>query len=227
MKKCIVNFAEGAWYPKGQARLKTSLEQVGFDGDFIGYKSHVQLECPPHSEVPYGFKPHALYKAMKMGYDLAIYADASIFARKDPAEIFNVVNSEGYFFEAAGHWTGTWCKDEALESLKVTRDEAMKIPMLTAGFVGLNFHSMKALTFLDCWLYYARDGISFPGPWWNKNQEASADPRVQGHRHDMTAASVLADRLAMKLHECGTYLAYVGKQYAKPKDSVIFLLQPC
>ncbi len=226
MKQCVINFAEGSWYPKGQHRLGESLKSVGFTGDYIQWSSSGQLGCPTHSQVPYAFKTWALMNARAKGYDQAFFADASLYAVRSLEPLFAHITFNGYLFEEAGHWTGTWCKDAALATLEVTRDEAMKIPMLSAGAVGFDFNNGRANTFLERWHALAQDGITFPGPWNNANNNASNDSRVEGHRHDMTAASVLAYKLGMPLVSGGTFLAYVGGCYGTPKSSTCFHLSP-
>ncbi len=226
MSRAIINFAEGAWYPYGQERLKRSVMEHGWDGDFVGWTSSSDLGCPPHSQVPYAFKTHALVNARAQGYESALFADASIYAVKPFDLVFTIIENEGYFFEEAGHWTGTWTTDAALEQMGLTRDEAMKIPMLTAGFVGLNFSSDIANAFLDRWHELALDGITFPGPWQNRDGAASDDPRCEGHRHDMSAASVTAHKLGMKLRTNGDTLAYIGPGYNDPRETVCFHLNP-
>jgi len=222
----IVNFAQGAWYPRGQARLEQSLKDFNAPVDFIGIKSHSEMAgCPPHKEVPYAFKTHALMKVVNMKkYEIVIFLDSSIYAIKPIEPLLERIEKEGYYFEEAGHWTGTWCTDASLAKMGLTRDEAMKMPMLSAGFVGLRTDHYDAMSFLGQWHNYAQDGVTFKGPWTNADKKASADPRCQGHRHDMSAASVIANRMGLKLSTCGDFMAYSGPGYGKPKDTVVFLL---
>jgi len=227
MKKVVINFASGAWYPKGQVRLGKSLKDTGFDGDFIGVQTPSRIGSPTHQEVPYAFKTYLLIHCRKSGHDQAIYADASIYAVKTWEPIWAIISDQGYYFEEAGHWAGTWTKDSVLKRMGITRDEAMTIPMFSAGFVGLDFRNSLANEFLDRWHAYAMDGDSFKGAWNNKNGQMSKDPRCKGHRHDMSVASILAWQMKMKLGEGGQFLAYRGPGYGNPKESVVAYLQPC
>ena len=226
-KQCVVNFASGAWYPKGQVRLRTSLIKNGYDGDFILCQNPKNINSPTHQEVPYAFKTHLLMEALRLGYEQVIFADSSIYAVKSWKPIWNLIASQGYFIEAAGHWTGTWTKDSVLNRMGYTRDEAMEVPMYSAGFTGLNFKDETALKFLHEWHKYACDGDSFKGTWGNENGQMSKDPRCKGHRHDMSVASLLANKYKMKISTGGTYLAYIGNAYGTPKESVVAHLQPC
>ena len=67
MKKAIINVGNGFWYPKGQKRLFDSLRSVGFDGDLLGLSLSELNGCPPHSKVPYAFKPYSFLEAKRRG----------------------------------------------------------------------------------------------------------------------------------------------------------------
>lgn len=227
MIRAVVNYASGAWYPKGQKRLRESMAIAGGGAEFIGFTDHKNFGSPSHQEVPYAFKTYALKYCLDKGYDEVIYADASIWAVKSWKPIWDMIDKQGYFFEEAGHYVGVWTKDSLLERMGLTRDEAMRIPMFSAGFTGLNFRNDKAVEFLNRWHSYAQDGDSFIGAWDNKDGRMSGDPRCRGHRHDMSVASILAWKMGMKLSPCGTYMAYIGSSYGTPKDSVVACLRPC
>lgn len=227
MRQAVINFAQGAWYPRGQERLRKSLINTGFTGTFIGYTDHAAIYSPPHSKVPYAFKTFALMDACRRGYKQVIYVDSSIYAVKPWKPIWDIIDQQGYFIEEAGHWVGTWTKDSVLQKMGITRDEAMKLPMFTAGFTGLNFDRSIGVNFLMEWHKYSKDGESFCGTWGNENGQMSKDLRCKGHRHDMSVASILAHKLGMKMSKGGTYLAYIGKGYGTPRSSVVAHLQPC
>jgi hypothetical protein len=105
----------------------------------------------------------------------------------------------------------------------------MDIPMLMGICMGWNMREPKCQEFLRIWLDKAVDGSTFPGSWTNHQREVSADPRVLGHRHDQSAASLIAWQLDMGFivpHE--TYFQY----YENPRrvsfhvDSDMSLMRP-
>jgi len=57
MKPVIVNCGIGAWYPRGQARLKESLDKQGYTGDTLFY-TNLPHNWPSHRQVPYHFKTY-------------------------------------------------------------------------------------------------------------------------------------------------------------------------
>lgn len=200
MKKCIINYASGSWYPAGQLRLQQSLAETKFDGDVIVWRDEKAISpiTPRHCECPYGFKPHALLWAARNGYDQVIWADASVWAIRNIQPMFDHITKHGWmlFYNCC---TGNWTSDACLKGFGITRDEAMSIHMLMGICMGWDLNNATCLKFLDLWLAKASDGFSFPGSWTNQRHEVSADPRVSGHRHDQSVASILAHQLGMNL----------------------------
>ena len=201
MKKCIINFANGNGHPgyiKGQRRLVESLKTVNFDGDQLIFTNENQIGAQPHSQVPYGFKAHALKYAIDKGYESILWCDSSIWAIKPLDPIFNEIETNGYcFFHNCD--TGPFASDASLVSFGITREEAFQIPMLVGGCFGLNMKTDICKEYFKRFYEKAVDGVTFQGSWTNHNNEVSLDPRVKGHRHDQTAASIITYQLGMKL----------------------------
>lgn len=207
MRKAIINFANGH-YIKGQDRLKQSLIQHNFDGDFIGWQNETQIGSPLHKGNPYAFKTFGFKKAFEMGYDLVMWLDASCVAMQNITPVFDKIESQGYIMQEAGHLAGTWANDNSLNYFGVTRDKAMHMPMYgNAGFLGLSKHSVTAMTFLDKWHTASKSGV-FIGAWNNNNKTESNDMRCKGHRHDMTCGSIIANQLKMKFESGNEWLHY-------------------
>jgi hypothetical protein len=198
MKTCVINFAKGRWYPHGQYRLVRSLIETHFDGEILVFGEEKDLPgCPNHRDAPYAFKPFALKTVFERGYEVVLWADASVWAIQNVRPLVEEILRRGWMFihnTCAGEWTSDAC----LAQLGVSRDEAMRIPMLMGLCMGWDMSNRKCQIFLKEWLEKATDKVSFPGSWTNKNREVSADPRVRGHRHDQSVASFLAHRHGME-----------------------------
>lgn len=222
MKKCVINWAKGAWYPEGQARLVKSLRKVGFSGDILTFTEESEVGCPPHNQVPYAFKPYAINFAVSKGYELILWCDASCWAIKPVDGMFEEIEKNNYmFFHNCS--CGPYSSDASLASFGISREESFNIPMLMGICMGFNMKSEVCQEFQRRWFEKANDGVTFPGSWYNHNKEVSADPRVMGHRHDQTAASLIAHQLDMKFivpHH--TYFQYYqnpsNTTYAKDPD---------
>ena len=216
MKKCVINFARGSWYAQGQQRLLDSLNEVRFDGDVLLFNNEADLGAPSHQVCPYGFKPYALARAIELGYTHVIWADASVWAIRNIQPMFDHIDKQGWMF-FLNTCTGQWTSDACLEVFGLTRDEAMKQDMLMGICMGFKTTHPVTQQFFKEWLAHANDGKSFPGSWTNKNHEVSHDPRVNGHRHDQSVASILAWKLGMSYlipHE--TFFEY----YRHPRGGI-------
>lgn len=214
MKKAIINFSSrNGWYVRGQQRLKDSLMNNRFDGDIYLINDETVIGSPLHSEIPYAFKPFALDFLRQKGYDVVLWLDSSVYAIRELTSLWEWIYNYNTFMEVSGHWLSQWCNDRALKNMGITREQASIIPMYSAGLTGLNLVNSDANKFLDEWLYYAKDGETFCGDW-------------EDHRHDMSVASYLAYKYKFKLSDGGNFMAYIGEGYSKPKESVVFYLQP-
>lgn len=223
MRKCIINVATGR-HIKGQERLRNSLIKHGFDGDFLGWNRESDIKAPPHSANPYAFKTYAFEEAFSMGYDLVLWLDASVVAKRNIDYVFNKIQEQGYIMQEAGHMVGTWSNDNQLNYFGITRDKAMHLPMYgNAGLLGLNRESDKAMEFLKQWHEASKAGL-FIGSWKNDKQTESKDYRCKGSRHDMSVGSIISSKLKMKF-EGGNELLHYAPPEQEVKDNVYFHAQ--
>lgn len=162
--------------------------------------------CPSHDDTPFAFKPFALSEVAK-DHPMLMWCDASVIPIRPLAPLWDLIETQGYWFsanlphgETGRVWTcGEWTADSALGPLGITREQAFQIPHVIGTAFGLDLRHAIAREFLGEYLRLAQEGTAFRGPWNNVGLRASQDPRVLGHRHDQTAASVIAWRLGMKL----------------------------
>jgi hypothetical protein len=218
MKHCIVNFSDYK-FQKGQDRLRESLIQKGYQGDFISFNEYNQVGSKSHLEVPYQFKVFAIEKVRQMGYDVVLYCDASIYAVENPMTVINHIIEHGYLMEYCGFSAGQFSTDDCLKDFGLTRDLAMNIKLHSAGFTGLNFRNDLANDFFDLWLDYARKEKTFIGDWNNSNNQCSIDKRCLGHRHDQTVASIIADKLEMDRID-PYYMQYVYENTIRSNSTI-------
>lgn len=204
-----VNFATDQ-FKKGQKRLADSIVERG--GTIVTYNDYKQIGSPTHQESPYEFKIHALAKTMLTfkNEDIFLWCDASLYAVGDLSKIENIIREDGYFMEEAGHYVKDWCNTHTRNNLEFSAEE-YGYTMFSAGLLGLNRQSHKAVDFFMKWKIAAQLGC-FKGSW-------------KDHRHDMTAGSIIANRLGMKYQRGGSHMAYIGPGYAKPEEGVVFHLQ--
>src|ERR1019366_4879766 len=156
-----------------------------------------------HIEDPYGFKIHALKRAIDPGYQNVLWMDATCQPVESIDPLWEHVAREGFYVvKQADAKLGSWVSDNALGVFGITRDQAMEIPLVYTGLVGLNLRSVPGATIWKEWLQLYKKG-AFSGPhfnvagWgWPWQEEGakwrghcSFDPRCEGHRHDESAMS--------------------------------------
>lgn len=206
---CIVNVATGS-HIKGQQRLSHSLS-LTTSKDRLMYQSEAAVGAELHYSNPYSFKIHAIEKAREW-YDQILWLDASVYAVKDPQPVFDWLTKHGVFMEEAGHYVGQWCNDETLNYFGITREDAMTMPMFSAGFVGFDFRQEIAREFFARWKNAMMAGM-FKGSWSN-------------HRHDMTVGSIIANQMGLVsiYSKGGTFFSYIGPGFGEPSPTSVFHL---
>jgi signal peptidase I len=197
MKHCIVNFSDNH-FKKGQDRLVKSLIDNKYQGDILLYNNFDEVGSKSHTQVPYQFKVYAIKKAIDLGYDIVLYCDASLYAITDVMPIIYHIIHKGHLMEYCGFSAGQWSTDICLEDFGISRDEAMNIPLHSAGFTGLNMQNEKSVKFFNEWFEKAKEEKTFIGDWNNNQKQCSNDERCFGHRHDQTTASIIAHKYELE-----------------------------
>lgn len=212
IRRATVNFSTPEYF-KGQTRQVESLIKYSKGGEvFYTFKPDTLL-CPKHEENPYAFKIYAIEQARSEGYNQVLWLDSSVYCAADPSPVWDWLTDKGIFFEAAGHYAGSWCPDHVLEYFNVTRGEAMKMPMFAAGYCGFDFRNPISVEFFAQWKESMFNGM-FKGSWTN-------------HRHDMTCGSIIANKMGLLplYSPGGRYFSYIGQAYGPPLPTSVFHLK--
>jgi len=202
----VVNFSTKE-YSRGQQRLSNSLN---------GYKKlmlndYTAIGSPTHQQSPYEFKVWAIEAAAKFD-PIVLWMDSSMYVKGDLSKIEDIILEEGYFMEEAGHYVKTWCNDHCRKTLNFNcQGDEEDYLMFSAGLLGLNMEDYTASLWFESWKQSALRGC-FKGDW-------------KDHRHDMTAGSILAQRLNMKYQRGGSHLSYLGPGYSKPEPGSVVMCQ--
>ena len=226
---CIVNYSSGI-YLNGQKRLKQSLIDNGYTGDFLFFDDS-DVSFPLQSEIPYGFKLKAVSIAIEKGYKYILWLDSNLVCIRQPKKIFSIIkNQDIYVYSPYADKMGYWCSDLALQSFSIERNQAFEIDELCAAIFGINADSKKTVDFFAEWNNFAKDGKTFKGlseeydikdSFKNLNNIVSKDNRVKGHRHDQTALSFLAWKYKLDIHYlevkdvCAVNAATLKHKYSK------------
>ena len=213
MNACIVTVGTGS-YIRGIVRMKAS----GFvDVPVVEWRDEMPPSSPSHREQPYAFKAFALDYAAQF-YDVVLWLDACMLPIRSLAPLWAKVERDGYYIPNNGWINGQWTADDAYQALEVTREENWTIKHCVAGIMGFDVRTNLGKEFIR---EYKRLSLTdaFKGPTWNLNAPDQAHKpgaypcgpaNVLGHRHDQTAASVIAWRLGMELTDPPKYFCYRG-----------------
>lgn len=190
-KRAIVTFAKGAHYEYNAQYLVQSLNG-NYAGDVYLFKDESKIPSPPHSELPYAFKPYAFKTLFAKGYETVLWLDSVITAVEDLNPLFEYIETKGSYFYVDGWNCAQWTNDSMLKYFNISRDEAENIPQIYACIIGLCISNNTTKEFHKNWL----ESIPyFKGSWHNHNYSESTDSRCRGHRHDQSAASIIAHKL--------------------------------
>lgn len=222
-KNAIVSFCnQNGRYVMGMARLSESLRN-NFDGDFVSFVGEASCGAPDHQMNPYAFKVHAIQRAIEAGYQKILWLDTSAFAVANVKPIFDLIDKNGVFFQEAGHYLGTWSNDRLLDYFDLTRDKAMKIPMVQGGFLGFDFTTEIAKTIFAELKEAMNNGI-FKGAWDNNQKTESQDERCHGTRHEMSTMSAIVHKHGLfKYAVKGNEFIQYGGIYDKTINDTIIL----
>jgi hypothetical protein len=199
-RRVIVNVSVGSWYAdRGAQRLLETLEERGENATRLFWRDEYPPGSPTHADAPYAFKPYAFQAARDLGFDQAIWLDASVWAHKKAlGDVWARIDEDGWYLEPDGNMVGNWIGDRQLAMVGLTREQAFEVPLVEGKMIGLDFRNPTALDFLSAWLELADLG-AFAGRWDNHDRFESSDERCFGHRHDIACGSPVAHRLGMGL----------------------------
>lgn len=218
IKHCIINASNGnAWYPRGSRRLKQSLIHHGFSGDILSWNDFPNDEFDKNN--PYNVKASAFIEALNLGYTHILWLDCSVWAIANPDKIFDVINEHGHYFWGTGYNCAQVSNNKALDYFKITRDEAEQFEDCSTSMFGINVNNPDSLIFINKWLQSAKDGV-FNGSRLHDNQ--SEDKRFLFHRQDQCCASIILNKLGMKITPPNIYSSYYTE---KQNESVIFTMR--
>lgn len=164
--------------------------------------------CPDQSTRQYAFKCFMIDRVINAGFHTVLWLDAAFQPIAPLTPLWKIIEEHGWYIPKQGDAVlGNWCSDQALGILGARRDEAMTVPLVYTGIVGLHLRSYSGARIWQLWKQSYESG-AWDGP--HKNQPkterwghkfagpCSSDPRCQGHRHDEAAMSWILHQLQMQ-----------------------------
>lgn len=201
MKRCIVNLST-LKYDKGQMRLRSTL--IGnTDADLRFYNEESDVGAPLHRNNKYAFKPYAIDKSRREGYDVVLWLDASMYVRRPLGTLFEKIEKHGYFWQDSGWMNDRWTTPE-----QETYFGTNKGRMISSGVIGLDFRTKVANDFLNHWLQAAKAGM------FNGSHDVT--------RHDQTAASLIIEKMGLGIVENNEFWSY-GNPSESFEDNILII----
>lgn len=164
--------------------------------------------CPPHEESQYAFKIFALRRAIVAPFRYVLWMDSSFQPIGDMEPLWKHIEEHGFYVPIQGDAKlGAWTSDAALSLFGMSRDDAMGVPLVYSGLVGLDLESRVGKLIWNLWLNTYESG-TWDGPHFNELPHrrngakwygmCSLDPRCEGHRHDEAALSFVLHSLGLR-----------------------------
>ena len=198
------------------------------------HRQRGHLGAPLAECVPYAFKAYAMKEASAR-HDLLLWCDACVVPIRSLEPLWERIERDGYWMGVNGYTNYEWTADSAYPvlfqeidiscTLEQAREQNRNIPHVVATAFGLNVRHPKGKRFLDEYYRLASETKAFCGPWQNTNAPSvegrntgdrvsgpCGPPDVSGHRHDQTAASVIAWRLGFELTKPPEVFCYKGSE---------------
>lgn len=245
MSRIVISVATDSWI-RMQDRLVR--EMTRFGEQCMGWRQKLPPGSPPHREAgicaatnvdairPYAFKAYALKAAEASGHTSLLWCDSSVCPIKPLAPLWERIERDGYWMCENGWRNDEWTADSAYPDLfpplplEDARKVNRRVPHVVATTFGLSLEHPLGCAFLDEYFRLASETRAFCGPWQNTNHPDAAGinhghprgpcgpPHVRGHRHDQSAASVIAWRLGFVLDSPPAWFAY-----SNPVESTILM----
>lgn len=209
--RCIVSCGIGPHYQEGLHSTRLHCE-VNVPEAWRLFYRQLPHGCPSHQDQMYAFKLHVMQRGVQAGFRYVLWMDTAFQPIASIQPLWEEIERDGWYCPKQGDaMVGQFSTDALLEKFRVTRDQAMSIPLVFSGLVGIDFNNRKALGWriFNDWEQTQAEGL-WNGPHYNVPGAAVArmgqkisghvsyDPRVLGHRHDEAALSLVLHSYGLK-----------------------------
>lgn len=219
---CIISCGVNGHYPSGVERLERSLIYEGWGGQMRFWKNEYPEGCPPHGgDHQYNFKVYAFEEMFKAGKKIVIWADASLWAVKNPMPIFDYVNEHGLYFFKSGYSLAETATDKLCRYANVMREDLTEVSEFATGLVGINIDNPLGNEFFQRWKQSMVDGM-FGGNRFHDTEDSN-HPLFKFSRQDQSSASMILHQMGVKT--CGEtmdFQAYKGTGH-NPEKILFFI----
>ena len=134
----------------------------------------------------YGFKPHAIQKALALGYKYVIWFDPSVLPECSLFDLFKELSENEMLVIKGDNPLNKMTNDKAFLAFGINKKDTENINHIGGTFYGFNFTTDNALRVFNNWLWAVENGIF-----------GSQDEFMAGHWSDESC-------MALSMFRCGT-----------------------
>lgn len=174
-------------YIEQQARLKHSILQIYPDAPLFFWTNEMPPGSRSMAESLYGFKPHAVNYALKIGYKKIMFFDPAIILMK-PIDFYQEqVKEYGVCCARDDNKLSPFCDDRSLKYWHLTRDDIKDCHLVGGSFYYFDFNRLKCQLIFSNWMESEQKGLF-------GSQKEQASGKLQGHRNDEAMMALALDR---------------------------------
>jgi len=196
MKTCIISVAFREPYITHSAtqdiRICEEIEE-GLNCDLLYFRDQLPMKdeiftgediIPEFQKSLYGFKPHAIQRAIDMGYEKVIWLDPSVLPTVSMQVLIDSLDENPMIVITGDAPITKMCSDKAFDWFELERSELEGVNHIGGTMYAFNFTDKKVRDVFDLWKRAEQNGIF-----------GTQDEFMKGHWSD-EACMVLA------MHKC-------------------------
>lgn len=107
----------------------------------------------------YGFKPHAIQKAIDYGFKKVIWLDPSVLPSITLDYLFNALDESPVIVRKGEHPLADMTNQKAMNWFGVTKEDIKDVKHIGGTVYGFNFHNQKAVDVFHLWKKAEEEGI--------------------------------------------------------------------
>lgn len=163
-KNCIVSVAFRQPYVSHSKRQEETIRGV----DCIYYRDKLPMKdktfegediIPEFQKSLYGFKPHAIERARKLGYTKVVWFDPSVLPTCDVKILFKALDKHPVIVRTGDTPISRMCNQRAKTWFDVSEGDMVGVNHIGGTVYGFNFNDPKALQVFELWKQAEEEGI--------------------------------------------------------------------
>ena len=161
-----------------------------------------------HADMPYQFKPFAIYEAYELGYTKILWCDSTIRILRNPDELWGKCAELGVLaWDNLGHPLSPYISDYAVS--KLGNPDVSEIKQIMACCMMFDFDNPKTLPLVEDWIEGSLNNSFHP------STEGSRRDGYKCNKHDQAYLSALMYKYDIEIQPYGD-LAYPHHTPVKP-----------